>query len=96
MITFKSGKLCHAYPSFGELVAEFKRLHGWDAGVPDGLLSPSADRQISTEFVDKSHSEQFRASHHNRATMRVVESTLASRAVEPIRRERPIQLTHHL
>jgi hypothetical protein len=71
MITFKSGKLCHAYPSFGELVAEFKRLHGWDAGVPDGLLSPSADRQISTEFVDKSHSEQFRASHHNRATMRV-------------------------
>jgi hypothetical protein len=98
MITFKSGKLCHAFPSFGELVGTFKKNKGWTSGIPEGVLTQSTDRQISTEFIDKAIREEFRVLHHLAARLRIVQTPFASRAVvkdvEEIKRV--ITLGHYL
>lgn len=95
-VTFKSANLCHAFPSFGGIVSEFRRRKGWTDNVPTGVLSVSADRQISTELIDTVVREEFRQFHHSVAILRIVASSLTSRAVvsDPAEIRRPIRLDH--
>lgn len=72
LITFAEAHLDHAYPTFGQLVVSFRAARGWQHGVPVGVLSPPADAQITTNFIDTSAAESFRQFHRGAATLRVV------------------------
>jgi Protein of unknown function (DUF3223) len=72
LITFAEAHLDHAYPTFGQLVVSFRAARGWQHGVPGGVLSPPADAQITTSFIDASAAEAFRQFHRGAATLRIV------------------------
>lgn len=72
LITFAEAHLDHAYPTFGQLVVSFRAARGWQHGVPVGVLSPPADAQITTSFIDASAAEAFRQFHRGAATLRIV------------------------
>jgi hypothetical protein len=72
LITFAEAHLDHAYPTFGQLVVSFRAARGWQHGVPVGVLSPPADAQITTCFIDASAAEAFRQFHRGAATLRIV------------------------
>ncbi|MXP47446.1 DUF3223 domain-containing protein [Altererythrobacter luteolus] len=64
--------LDHAYPTFGHLVVTFRAARGWQHEVPKGVLSPPADSQATTTFVDPAVSKAFAAFHHSAALLRIV------------------------
>lgn len=72
LITFTDAHLDHAYPTFGQLVVSFRAARGWQHGVPIGIITPAADAQTTTRFLDASAAEAFRQFHHGAATLRVV------------------------
>ncbi|WP_213742233.1 DCL family protein [Bradyrhizobium sp. dw_411] len=95
LITFAEAHLDHAYPTFGQLVVSFRAARGWQHGVPVGVLSPPADAQITTSFVDTSAAEAFRQFHRGAATLRIVsrERNLAMSAGQRKPKiKRPVQL----
>ncbi|TAU13816.1 DUF3223 domain-containing protein [Rhizobium leguminosarum] len=71
-LIYSEAELSHAVPSFGKIVADFKASQGWDASIPLGVLTQSADAQISTSFIDPAISAAFRTFHHARAVLRIV------------------------
>lgn len=73
-LIYSEAELSHAVPSFGKIVADFKISQGWDTSIPHGVLTKSADAQISTRFADTGTSEAFRLYHHARALLRIVAS----------------------
>ena len=72
LISFAEAHLDHAYPTFGQLVVSFRAARGWQHGVPAGVLTPPADAQTTTSFLDASAAEAFRQFHRGAATLRVV------------------------
>ena len=72
LITFAEAHLDHAYPTFGHLVVSFRAARGWQHGVPAGLLTPPADAQTTTCFLDASVAEAFRQFHRGAATLRII------------------------
>lgn len=72
LISFAEAHLDHAYPTFGQLVVSFRAARGWHHGVPIGVLTPPADAQTTTSFLDPSAAEAFRQFHRGAATLRVV------------------------
>jgi hypothetical protein len=72
LISFAEAHLDHAYPTFGQLVVTFRAARGWQHGVPPGVLSPAADAQTITTFLDDSVTEAFRQFHRGAATLRIV------------------------
>jgi len=72
LISFAQAHLNHAYPPFGQLVVSFRAARGWQHGVPAGVLTPPADAQTTTSFLDASAAEAFRQFHRGAATLRVV------------------------
>ncbi|KJC40116.1 hypothetical protein UB31_27795 [Bradyrhizobium sp. LTSP849] len=72
MISFGEAHLDHAYPTFGQLVVGFRAARGWQHGVPAGILTPPADAQTATSFLDASVVDAFRQFHSGAVTLRIV------------------------
>ncbi|MGH6753042.1 MAG: DUF3223 domain-containing protein, partial [Bradyrhizobium sp.] len=72
LILFAEAHLDHAYPTFGQLVVSFRAARGWQHGVPVGVLTPPADVQTTTSFLDASAAEAFRQFHRGAATLRII------------------------
>jgi uncharacterized protein DUF3223 len=72
LISFAEAHLDHAYPTFGQLVVSFRAARGWQHGVPAGILTPPADAQTATSFLDASVVDAFRRFHSGAATLRIV------------------------
>ncbi|MBY3382401.1 DCL family protein [Rhizobium laguerreae] len=69
-------KLDYAPTSFGDIVWEFRKVEGWEAAMPPGIVSPSADAQLSTIFTDIDVLARFRVFHAFRCQMRIVAKSL--------------------
>jgi hypothetical protein len=95
LIAFAEAHLDHAYPTFGQLVVSFRAARGWQHGVPVGILTPPADAQTTTSFLDASAADAFRQFHQGAATLRVVSRAgnlaMAARQRRP-KIKRPVQL----
>ncbi|WDR00856.1 DCL family protein [Devosia sp. J2-20] len=72
LISFAQAQLSHASPPFGEIVTAFRERMGWDEKIPTGILTPSGDAQISTQFLDEGHAAEFLEYHHSVAVLRIV------------------------
>jgi hypothetical protein len=72
LILFAEAHLDHAYPTFGQLVVSFRAARGWQHAVPVGVLTPPADIQTTTSFLDASAAEAFRQFHRGAATLRII------------------------
>ncbi len=95
LISFAEAHLDHAYPTFGQLVVSFRAARGWQHGVPVGVLTPPADAQTTTSFLDASAAEAFRQFHQAAATLRIVSRTRNLAMAAGQRRpkiRRPVQL----
>lgn len=95
LILFREAHLDHAYPTFGQLVVSFRAARGWQHGVPVGVLTPPADAQTTTTFLDVSAAEAFRQFHQGAATLRVVSRARNLAMAAGQRRpkiKRPVQL----
>lgn len=95
LISFAEAHLDHAYPTFGQLVVSFRAARGWHHGVPVGVLTPPADAQTTTSFLDPFAAEAFRQFHRGAATLRVVSrarNLSMSAAQRRPRIKRPVQL----
>ncbi|MBY5406523.1 DCL family protein [Rhizobium leguminosarum] len=92
LVGFTNANLSHAFPSFLTLVNEFRMLRGWIDAIPEGTLSASADKQISTTFVDPRDVTAFKAHHHSRAILRIVTSGKGGPVKDPTAIRRPIRL----
>lgn len=94
-ITFEQAHVDHAWPTFGQLVVAFRAARGWSGGVPDGVVSTSADAQTQASFVDPAVAESFKSMHHGSAQLRIVDKAVnlsaASKARRPIIR-RPVRV----
>ena len=71
LISFVEAHLDHASPTFGQLVVSFRAARGWQHGVPAGVLTPPADAQTTTSFLDASAAQALQF-HRGAATLRVV------------------------
>lgn len=71
-IAFSDANLSHTDPLFSTIVNQFKAIKGWDNAIPDGVLSASADKQLSSHFAKSSDEEEFRNLHHSVAVLRIV------------------------
>jgi hypothetical protein len=93
-VTFSGAKLSHASPAFIEIVNEFRQQRGWDNGIPPGVLTTSADRQISTEFIDAADGLAFKRLHHKMAVLRIISAQYTSVTANKIYAtvKRPIRL----
>ena len=80
----------------GDSPANFVRAaRGWQHGVPVGVLTPPADAQTTTSFLDPSAADAFRQFHRGAATLRVVSRTRNLAMSAGQRRpkiKRPVQL----
>lgn len=92
LVGFTDAILSHAFPSFLTLVNEFRVMRGWIEVIPEGTLSASADKQISTTFVDPRDVAAFKAHHHSRAVLRIVTSGKGGPVKDPTAIRRPIRL----
>lgn len=95
LISFSEAHLDHAYPTFGQLVVSFRAARGWHHGVPVGVLTPPADAQTTTSFLDPSAAEAFRQFHRGAATLRIisrVRNLSMSAGQRRPRIKRPVQL----
>lgn len=95
LISFAEAHLDHAYPTFGQLVVSFRAARGWQHGVPVGVLTPPADAQTTTSFLDGSVADAFQQFHRGAATLRVVSRTRNLAMSAGQRRpkiKRPVQL----
>jgi hypothetical protein len=72
LVGYPEAQLSHAYPPFGMIVKEFRKLKGWGDVVPPGILTASADAQISTHFADAATAREFLDFHHDRAVLRII------------------------
>lgn len=72
LVGYTEAQLSHAHPPFGVIVKEFRKLKGWDGEVPPGILSASADAQISTHFADDAVAREFLDFHHGLAVLRII------------------------
>lgn len=72
LVAYSEAQLSHAHPPFGIIVKEFRKLKGWEDGVPLGTLTASTDAQISTRFVDEALAQEFLNFHHSRAVLRII------------------------
>jgi hypothetical protein len=72
LVGYPEAQLSHAYPPFGMIVKEFRKLKGWVEVLPPETLTASADAQISTHFADKAIAQEFLDFHHDRAVLRIV------------------------
>jgi hypothetical protein len=72
LISSAEAHLDHAYPTFGQLVVSFRAARGWQHGVPVGVLTPPADAQTTTSFLDVFAAEAFRQFHQAAAILRIV------------------------
>ncbi len=69
--------LDHAEPFFSEIVAAFSIENGWENGLPAGVITPPADEQITTVFIDPALAQAFVAFHSKLARVRVIDKTNA-------------------
>jgi hypothetical protein len=92
LVGFTNANLSHAFPSFLTLVNEFRMLRGWIDAIPEGTLSASADKQISTTFVDPMDAAAFKAHHNSRAILRIVAIGKGGPVKDPTTIRRPIRL----
>jgi hypothetical protein len=95
LISFGEAHLDHAYPTFGQLVVSFRAARGWQHGVPVGVLTPPADAQTTTSFLDTSAAETFRQFHRGAATLRIISRARNLAMAAGQRRpkiKRPVQL----
>lgn len=65
-------RLDYAPIEFRDLVWAFRTNEGWEENIPPGILSVSADGQLTTQFVDMDAMARFRAYHAEHARLRVV------------------------
>ncbi|MBB4570089.1 MULTISPECIES: DCL family protein [Rhizobium] len=72
LVAYSEAQLSHAHPPFGIIVKEFRKSKGWGDIVPPGILTASADAQISTHFADDAIGREFLNFHHDRAVLRIV------------------------
>lgn len=94
LVSFMNARLNHAYPAFITVVNSFRTSRGWADVVPDGVLTISADRQISTSFADAGDAEAFRIFHNSIAVLRIVAAgPLAGTVDSPDEVKRPIRLS---
>ncbi|KXG84236.1 DCL family protein [Agrobacterium bohemicum] len=93
LVSFMNARLNHAYPAFITIVNDYKELRGWSDVVPEGLLTVSADRQISTSFAKIEDAEAFRTFHNSVAVLRIVAAGPQAGTVDsPNEIQRPIRL----
>ncbi|MEO9629827.1 MAG: DCL family protein [Sulfitobacter sp.] len=72
LVGFSGAQLRHAKPYFGEIASEFRELNCWTLQDLEGLLTISADAQISTSFREKEWTQAFRKFHHSKAVLHIV------------------------
>jgi len=71
-ITIDEAHVDHAWPTFSQLVMEFRAKRGWSHELPSGVLSEPSDKQTTTTFADAEIAKAFRDFHHDGAIGRVV------------------------
>jgi hypothetical protein len=72
LITIDQAHLDHAWPSFMQIAQSFRAARGWFPDIPEDVLTPSIDGNITTEFKDMEMKEAFRQFHHHVAILRIV------------------------
>lgn len=95
LLTIEEAHMDHAWPVFSVMVAGFRAARGWSVAVAEGVVTPSEDGRVQSEFIDADVAEAFRAYHHCQAKLRVVSQgvnlSMASRARIPTIK-RPVKL----
>ena len=71
-VAYADANLSHADPLFSSIVNRFKEAKGWKDAIPDGVLSVSADKQLSSHFESSGDEEEFKKLHHEIAVLRIV------------------------
>ncbi|UXN05115.1 DCL family protein [Bartonella sp. HY406] len=83
LITYSDTQLSHAHPPFGLIVKNFLKLKGWENDIPSGILTSSADAQLSTHFSDNAISNEFKIFHHSQANLRLISKKISAQSTPP-------------
>lgn len=73
-IGFEDAHLDHAWPTFGQIVSAFRASRAWTREIPPGIVTPPADWQTQSVFLDVDVAAAFKEFHHDLAVLRIVES----------------------
>lgn len=71
-LDLQSCHVLHKEPTFGSLIAEFRRRQGWDVTVPADLFTYSQDNQSKTKFTNPAHDQAFLELHDELANVLMV------------------------
>lgn len=86
LVTRDEAHLDHAAPFFIDIVNAFRAERGWEDGPPHGVVTPSADGQTTTIFLDPALEDAFVDFHRARARIRVI-----SKSGAPLLSERKLR-----
>ncbi|MCP8884500.1 DCL family protein [Devosia sp. XJ19-1] len=80
LVSAAAARVDYIGKSLRDIAWDFRVSEGWGAAVPQGVISPPADAQVSAQFADMDAMIRFRFFHDRNARMRVVsKSALPSR-----------------
>lgn len=94
MVTIDDAHLDHAWPNFSHLVTGFRAARGWARDISDGVVSTSADGQMSATFIDSAVADAFRTYHHDQAILRFLSRTANLHTASQARRPRVARPVH--